>query len=193
MPLDQLLAALQRDARAAADAITADAAREAERIVAAADAEVAAQRDAATRAALARARAVADQSVSEAARAVRREVLVARDAMLERVFAAAVARLPEALGRADYLASLDARVAEALRCVGDAPAVVRASPQLEQPLRALRSAQPRLSLEVDRDGNAGFVLIANDGSVTVEDTLQSRMRRDRPSLARLALGAVDAA
>ncbi len=192
MPIDQLLAALEREARGSAELIAADARRQAEAITAAGQAELAERRQSARQAAESRARASADQALAQAARDARRDVLLARERLLDRVLAAANALLPGAIERPEYLATLAPRIAEASRCVGDRPATVHGPPALEAPLRNIATGFPQLTVAVDAGVGAGFVLTGSDGTITVEDTLQGRIRRDRASLARIALRVLEA-
>ncbi len=192
MALDQLLAALEREAHASAEQITADARRQAEAITAAGQAGLAERRQSARQAAEQQARAALDQALAEATREARREQLLARERLLDRVFAAADALLPGAIAQPAYLATLASRVAEASRCVAGRPAALHGPPALEAPLRRIAAGIPDLAVSVDADAGAGFVLTSSDGAISVEDTLQHRLRRDRAALARTALHALDA-
>jgi len=192
MPIDQLLAALEREARASADQITAEARHEADAIVAAGQAELAERRRSARQAAEVRARAAADLTLAQATRDGRRDVLLARERLLDRVFAAAERLLPGAIERQDYLATLAARVADASRCIGENAGTLGCPPALEQPLQRIAAGLPGLAVALDAGVGAGFVLNSSDGTITVEDTLEARLRRDHAALARVALQAVAA-
>jgi vacuolar-type H+-ATPase subunit E/Vma4 len=186
--LDHLLTALERDAREQAERVVAEARAEAARIAAEAEQDLARRRDATVGAHEREQHAHLEQALSESRREARREVLEARDRLLARVFAAARAVLPEAVGRPAYQSALPRRVEAALAAFeGSEEVVVRASPALASALGATASAHAGLRVWEDADIGSGFVVATADGSLAVDDTLETRLAARRAALARDAL------
>jgi vacuolar-type H+-ATPase subunit E/Vma4 len=188
VPLDQLLTALERDAREQAERVVAEARAEAARITEAAEQEVARRREATVGAQEREQRAHLEQALSEARRAARRDVLEARDRLLARVFAAARAALPDAVRRPAYTAALPQRVEAALAAFENTEGVVvRAPPALAPALGAAVSGHPGLRVCADATAGSGFRVATADGSLEVDDTLETRLAARRAALARDAL------
>ena len=187
MSLDNLLAALERDATAQAERLVVQARAEADRLIAAADAAIARRRDEVLDGRERAQRGALEGVLSAARRAARRDVLEARDRLLDRVFTAARAELPRALAQPAYRATLAPRVAAALACVGDAEASFRCPAPLAKDLRAAAAADGRITVCVDPAAGSGFRLRTADGTLEVDDTLESRLEARRPRLARDAL------
>jgi vacuolar-type H+-ATPase subunit E/Vma4 len=115
-------------------------------------------------------------------------VLEARERLLERVFAAARGELPAAAAGAGYRAGLPAALAGALAAVGGAEAVIRCPEALARDLERLRPpATPPVRVVVDPAAGSGFRVTSTDGAVEVDETLESRLDRLRPELARRVL------
>ena len=117
MALDHLLAGLEREAAAQADALLAGARTEAARITAEADARLARRRTVEFGAEEAKLRGAAEAALGAARRSGRGQVLEARGRFLDRVFAAAQALFPATLAGDAYHAVLPDHVAEGLRGV----------------------------------------------------------------------------
>ena len=94
-----------------------------------------------------------------------RRVLESRDALLERVFTAARALLPEALG-----------------FVPPGPAVVTCSPGVAARLEGQLDARADLSVETRDDVAAGFRVTGADGALVVDATLARLLEGERPAL-----------
>lgn len=188
MPLDTLLAALEREARGTADRLLSDARGEAEQIVAAADESLARRRDVSVTARVQELRAAMEQSLGAATRQARGEVLHARERLLARVFGAVRAALPGVLGRPEYGTLLASQVGAALTCLdsGEA-ATVRCSPALAVTIREAVAPHPGVAVETDDSVGSGFVLAAISGAVEVDATLESRLAVLTPALSREAL------
>jgi vacuolar-type H+-ATPase subunit E/Vma4 len=188
VPLDQLLAALERAAQEQAERVVADARTEAERISANAEQETARRRDTAVGSRERELRAALEQALSKSRRAARREVLEARDRLLARVFAAAREALPAAIETPAYRAALPQRVAAALSCLDPGEQVVlRCTSSLAETLATEFSGKPGISVREDVEVGSGFRLGTVDGSVEVDDTLETRLAARRAALAREAL------
>ena len=187
MPLEHLLAALERNATAQTARFLAEARAEAERITAADAAAIDRRRGETLGAREREHRAALEAALSTARRAARREVLEARERLLERVFAVARAKLAEALGQSAYRAALPGRVAAALACIGEADATLSCPASLAAGLREAVSGNGRVTVRVDPAVGSGFRLRTTDGAVEVDDTLETRLEARRPELAREAL------
>lgn len=188
MPLDHLLAALERDATAQAERLVAEARATADRLTSAA-AEALERRRGETLGAHEREqRAVVQAALSAARRAARRDVLEARERLLDRVFAAARAALSQALAHQVYRATLPERLAAALACVAESgEATLRVPPTLAADVRAAISGNGRVTVHVDHGAGSGFRLATADGTIEVDDTLETRLDAQRPRLARHVL------
>jgi vacuolar-type H+-ATPase subunit E/Vma4 len=188
MPLDQLLAALERAARSTAERLVADARAEAERLTTAADENIARRRAGTIEARTRTQRAALEQVLSDARLSARREILDARESLLARLFDAAIAALPKAIDLPSYRDALSRRVSAALECIEATDrAVIRASQSLAEPLQALIAGHDNVSIEPNENVGSGFRLATVDGVIEVDDTLESRLRIERPQLAREAL------
>lgn len=181
--MDELIAALERKARARAEEIVAEARAEAERIRAETEAEVErrvspdlAEREAAWRAG-------ATRAIGAAHRDGARVALRARARALERVFARARERLGAASAGPAYQAGLPDRLERALTYPSGRATVV-CPPALADAIRdALGTDGAGVEVESDEESDPGFRVRAADGSVEVDETLTGRLDRSRPALA----------
>jgi vacuolar-type H+-ATPase subunit E/Vma4 len=183
MALADLLAALEREAAAQAEARRAAARAAAAEIARSADERLERRRSEAALARETELRRAAETALDEARRAARRSVLDARERLLERVFAAARGLLPEAMARDGYRAVLPRHVADALRAVGDQPAVVRCPDALGDAVRAALGPRRDVTVETDPAAPPGITAGTTDGAVAVDNTLPGRLDRARPRLA----------
>ena len=189
MALDQLLAALEREARAAADQALDDARQEAARIEAETERDIAARRAAAAGAVLAEQRAALERDLAGAGRKTRRDVLVARERLLTRLYAAVRAELPAAAASPAYRASLPARIVAARGCLDpDEPVVLECPGDVAALLGPLVAPDRTVSLRTVEGHGIGFRFATADGAVEVVDSLESRLESSRRQLARSALG-----
>lgn len=188
MPLDQLLAALEREAGEAADRLVAHARTEAAALTAATAQDAAVRRDRLVAAEVAALRQAADRAVSEAGWRSRRDRLEARERLLARVLEAVRASLPAATAEPAYQASIPQRLAGALACVDEhEPVILRCQPSLLVAVQGAISARPGLVVQADDAVGSGFRLTTADGAVEVDDTLEARLVGARIALARHAL------
>lgn len=181
MALDDLLAAVEREAERKIAARLAEAWTEAARVSAGSAEHLARRRAAAEAARRAELRAAATREVEESRRAARRTVLEARERLLDRVFRAARERLPSAVQGEVYAASLADEVAEVLSYFGTEPVVLRCPPILESRVRELAGAG--VTVRPDPGLTTGLAAESADGTLAVESTLQGRLGRLRPVLA----------
>lgn len=183
MPLEQLVAALERDAEAQAQALVAKARTEAAAISAQAEERLSRRRREVLGAREVERRAAAELALADARRLARREVLDARHRLLDRVFAAARAAIPAAVKSQAYRAALPAHVAEALACIGGDPAVVRCHPALVRDVRRIVAKKDHVSVRRDAGLGVGVKVVTADGVVEVDNTLEGRVARLGPVLA----------
>jgi vacuolar-type H+-ATPase subunit E/Vma4 len=188
MSLDQLLAALQREAQAEADRLLADAREDAARRAAVTEAAVAREREESLGAHAREQQAELEATLSAARLNARREVLEARERLLERVFAGIRGASPRAIAREEFIASLPGRIASALACVDPEEAIVlTVHPAIAAAVSALHAEDPRLTMREDPAIGSGFRAATADGTVEVIDTLEARMAAQHEPLARRAL------
>ncbi|HEY4591487.1 MAG TPA: V-type ATP synthase subunit E [Thermoanaerobaculia bacterium] len=183
MALDDLLAAVEREAERKIAARLAEAWTESARVAAGSAGHLARRRAEAAAARRAELRATATREVEESRRAARRTVLEARERLLDRVFRAARERLPAAMKGEAYAAALADEVAEVLSYFGAELVVLRCPPALEPQIRKLTSGFSGVTVAADPGLATGLAAESGDGELTVESTLDGRLGRMRPALA----------
>ena len=193
MALEELLEVLRREADAEAAAILADAHTEAEAIGARCEADLASRSDSFRSEQDAVRQSAVELAVAQARRDSRREMLQARERMLERVFARALERFPEALTAAEYLDGLSSQLSEALNCLADRPGTVRCHPRLERELKLLVGTRHGVSLVIDASVGAGFKVASDDGAVEIDGTLEGRLDRARNRMKQQVMAALEEA
>lgn len=179
--MDELIAALERKARAQAEEILSEARAEAGRIRDDAEREVdrrvapgLAEKEAAWRAA-------ASRRVAGARRAGARVVLRARERLLDRVFERARAHLDEAARGGTYRAGLAERLQRALSYPAG-PAEIACAPALVDAIAEALAGSDEVTVEADPSIGPGFLVRGADGSVEIDETLSGRLDRARPAL-----------
>jgi vacuolar-type H+-ATPase subunit E/Vma4 len=182
MPIAQLLEALEREARAQAEAVLEEARAAAATVTRDADERLALRRADALGAREAELRAAGEAMLAEARRSGRRRVLEARRQLLERVFVAARALFPAAMTEPAYGAALPGHLAEALRAVGDGPAAVRCPEALVTSVRAAVADRKDVAVRGDAAAPPGVTVVTADDVIEVDDTLDGRLERLRPQL-----------
>jgi vacuolar-type H+-ATPase subunit E/Vma4 len=123
-----------------------------------------------------------ESALARARREARRETLESRRRVLERVFAAARAGLPAAVERPDYRAGVTRELELALRCLGDRPATLRCHPALRAQVEPLVRSRSGIAVVADPGAGSGFRIVASDGSLDVDATLEDRLARLAPRL-----------
>jgi vacuolar-type H+-ATPase subunit E/Vma4 len=188
MPLDQLLAALQREAQAEADRLLAEARRAAADLSAIAEAAVAREREHSLGARMRLQQAELEATLSAARLSARREVLEARERLLVRLFEILRSACPAAVTRPEYVATLPHRIAAALSCVDESVKVHFTAPaSLLDRIGAALPDEARVSVRQDAEVGSGFRATSDDGSVEIVDTLESRIDGQKAILSRQAL------
>jgi vacuolar-type H+-ATPase subunit E/Vma4 len=186
MALDDLVARLEQDADAQVDAI----AREANAEIAAIDAATTQALSARTKQSLDAGRtarqAAFERALADARRAARARELAATHAVIDRVFARALALLPEMSATEPWSRSWPALVREALSYIA-APCRVRCAPHIAAAIRDSVAPGSPVTIVEDASIGPGLVVEAADGSVTVDATLAGRLAQRR---AHLAIGLI---
>lgn len=180
MSLDRLLETLERDARAEADRVLAAARAEIEAVRAAAEMAVARRRVEALSARERALRADAAVQLALVRRRARGAVLDARHQLLERIRAAARERIGAAEGEAG---SLDLRLQAALACHGDRPVEVRCAPALADAVRTSVGDRAGTTVTSDPAASDPLVVRAADGAMEVDAALAALFERHWPELA----------
>lgn len=206
MSLEGLLSIIEREGREEARRVVAAAREEAGRLERDAVERLERRREASTSAHAAELRARAAAEVAAVRREVRAEVLHARQALLERAFAAALSPELEETAVEAVRPGLPDALARALACVDPAGASVACAPALLEPARRALAgpsdstsagraadAPPGAELRADPELRAGLRVVSADGRVQVDLTLPGRLERGRPRLAMAALRALDGA
>lgn len=183
MALDHLLAALERDATAQAEALLAEARATAAAVTREADERVAQHRRDALAARESTVRESTESALAEARRESRRRMLDARQRLLDRAFAAAHALFPDAVNGACYRAALPRHVVEALEAAGHEPVVVRCRDALVPVVQPIVASQARVTVRGDPGVPPGMVVTTTDGTMEVDQTLDGRLDRLRTRLA----------
>jgi vacuolar-type H+-ATPase subunit E/Vma4 len=186
MGLAHLLEALERDANGEIARLRAEAVAEADRITAASATLVEQRRRASLDEDERRGRHEVERALTIARRAARRALLEARQRMLDRVFAAARVALPAAVREPAFRATLPAAIVSALAAIGPGPVIIHCPRAIAPDLKGFQPAD-RITVTADETVGSGFVMRAADGSIEVDDTLDGRLERSRPVLARRVL------
>lgn len=188
MALDHLLAALERDAIAAAERVRADGRAEAERLTATSTATADQRRDAEVSELRRQRRERMEEELGMARRAGRAQVLEARERVLARIDAALRSALPRVIARPEYLAEFPSLVAGGLACLAEGEAVrVRTLTTLVPAVRAAWPAGRACTVTPDEGIGTGFRLTSEDGAVEIEETLEARYAARRTGVLREAL------
>jgi len=193
MPLEHLLAVLEREATAQAEALVAAAGTQAAEIASDTDAHLARRRSDALGPRETDLQGAAATALGQARRMSRATVLEARERLLERVLTAARARLPAAIASTAYRAVLPQHVAQGLRAIGDEPALIRCPVLLVPAVQAAVETRQNVSVRGEAGGGAGVIIATSDGAIEADNTLDARLDRLRPHLALEVLGRLGAA
>jgi len=192
MPLDHLLAALERDGSAQAEALIVQARAAAAAIARESDERVAQRRAEALDSRKAELSGAAQTALGETRRAGRRALLAARHRLLERVFAAARDLFPDVVARDPYRTDvLPRHLAEALAAVGAENAVIHCGAALVPAVRAALARKRHLTIEGDAAAPPGIRVVTTDGAIQVDNTLDGRLERLRGRLALEVLATVE--
>jgi V/A-type H+-transporting ATPase subunit E len=166
------VAAIHAEAAAEADALRANAEREARRrgdeVLVVREREL---------------RADAHARIAEVRVETRRSVLEARQRLLERIFALAREALPSALETPAAQTTLSERARSALERAPAGPIAIRCSPAAMTAVEVAAAGRENVSVERDDALPAGFQLSAAAGALIVDATLERLLDLQRASLA----------
>lgn len=192
MALDQLLAALERDAQAEADRILAEARSDAAAREARTEALLAERRSRLLDEREAQREAELEGELAAARLTARRHALAARETVLDRVFAAAQGACAAAASDPAYHATLVPRLERALACFAPGSRLtISASPPLVPEITRWSDRPADTAVIADPQLGTGFRIAGADGSLEVLDTLEASLIAGRISLARLALALLE--
>jgi vacuolar-type H+-ATPase subunit E/Vma4 len=183
MALPDLIAALEADVEAQAGKILADAEAEAARIATESRERLRSTREADLGATQRSARASAAGRIAEAEHSARAERIVARTAMLDAIFEEAAARFPAVLDDARYRQSLPAQLRDAISFAAtDAQLEIRCSDGIRDVVAGALRAGVRTRISTEPLRSSGFEVLASDGWLQVDGTLEGRLAVLRPQL-----------
>jgi len=177
MPLEHLLAALEREAQARAERLRTDARAEADRITQASETEIAQRRASALGTREAELRGAAEAALSAARRTGRAAVLEARERLWARVLAAARERFPAAMRSDAYRTVLPAELADALAAVGEGAPVIHCPATLAPLIQGALPPGTSPAIESDPQARPGFTVATRDAQVEVDSTFEERLGR----------------
>lgn len=187
MALEDLIAAMERDAAEEVRRQLETAQAEADRIKAAGEGEASRRREDLLGRTELELRQETAAALAAATREARRDVLFARERLLDNVFQAAAARLPVLVDDARYRAVVGAEFEEAVGYLPEGGIRLRCSPGLLGLAEEHVGDLPGISIEPDAGVGSGFVLEAADGSSALDATLERRLADQRGSLALVVL------
>lgn len=182
MALENLLAALERDARSQAQERLERARREADVLLTEGRARIARERSEGLDALEAEQRARSQRRILDARRAALRKSLEARQRMLDDVLREALRRLTEAQRSRAFQDSLPGAIAEALAFVGAEPAIVSCPAAIGDEVKNALGDRPGVTLRIDPAIAAGVRIETTDGALVVDGTLEARLEQLRPHL-----------
>jgi vacuolar-type H+-ATPase subunit E/Vma4 len=187
--MEELIAALEREASVEAETKLERARREAAELLAACREELTLRMEDDLERREQVLRAQMALAAGRARRAGRSEVLRARDALLGRVRMAAQEHIAGLETDPDYLVGLAEELREALGFLAEGPAEVRCRPALVAPLVEALEDLKRGDVQLREEPSlgTGFVVRALDGHAEVDARLGARLERMWPELALLAL------
>lgn len=187
--IDALLAGLERAADAEIARVAAEGRAQAAALTAQAEQRLARRRQEALGRREAEGRAALERALAGARYLGRQRALLARANLLDRFFTTLQLALPTLAAGPAYRAALPRDVSRTLAFAGEQEAVVHCAPALTAQMRRLAKANGRLRIKSDPHIVAGFRVVAADGALEVDGTLEGRALRLRP---RLALHAIEA-
>lgn len=189
MSLEALLAELDADAAAERDAVVAEARERADAIRAESGRALSRTRRDRLGAAEAEEARKALAEISEARSEARRLVLDARRRLSERVRTEVERRIETSADDPVYLPRLAHELREAIRLAPSGQAALRVAPELAA---QAGEAISHVDVTPDPDVRSGFLLVADEGRVVVDGTLDARLRLTWPRLAPRVLRELDA-
>lgn len=188
--IDALLATLEREAGAEVTRVMEEARAHAADLTAAAEQRMAERRAATLGKRETEARAQHERALAGLRLAARARVLQARAALLDLLFAALRAALPELSRSAAYRQDLAKEVQRLRAFAGDQAVTIRCTPALTTALQRLIKTNGHVRIRAEPRIAAGFRVTTADGALEVDGSLESRLARLRPQLALEAIAAL---
>ena len=177
MALEDLLAALERDATRAAEQRIAEAEAEAAHLRSAARVRADALVVDVLRTREVELRGDLERALFEERRRLRRETLQRRQSLLNQVRAAVEARLPATARDPANRSGLARDLERAFVYIEGLPAIVHAPPDLLPWARDHLESRSGVKIEADPSLDTGLVVTAADGSVRIDITLGTRLNQ----------------
>jgi V/A-type H+-transporting ATPase subunit E len=188
--IDALLATLERDTEAEVTRIMDEARARAADLTRAAEQRMAERRAATLGKRETEERAQHERALAGLRLTARARVLEARAALLDRLFAALRATLPELARSPAYRRDLPKELERLSVFAGDQAVTIRCTPALTTTLQRLIKTNGHIHIRSDARIAAGFRVTTADGTLEVDGSLESRLERLRPRLALEALAAL---
>jgi vacuolar-type H+-ATPase subunit E/Vma4 len=124
-----------------------------------------------------------EPALATARRNATREVLAARERLLDRVFQAVAAEFVDILRDPTYQATLKGLIDEALPFAGNRPATVICADMIAASVREAVAARGDVGVRTEANARGGVMVVADDGTVSIDNTLEGRLQRMKPQLA----------
>lgn len=123
------------------------------------------------------------QALADARRAALGDLLRSQYAAVDRIIAVTRERVAARLATDVELPGLRPRIAALLEYVGDVPARIRCRDALAVRLSSALPPKCRVIVDTSEDALPGFVITDEDGRVTIDDTVDAWLARERPRIA----------
>ena len=182
MALDELLEAIEDEARCTMGAELERGRGDAARIAAEAEARAVRTRAEALRREQEKLAGELEPELASARLSARREVAEARRRLAARVLQEMERQIPRVVLEERYLETLPRQLEESLTYLGEVPVQVRATPAIAVRLEGIVKTRPRISVESDPSVTAGFRLLTLDGAFVLDATLDAALARRRREL-----------
>ncbi|GIW53579.1 MAG: hypothetical protein KatS3mg081_2934 [Gemmatimonadales bacterium] len=183
MGLEELLAALERDAVEEAESIRSAARAEAERIVSQAKEALQSRHEARLRSLEVGLRRELEMALTAARRAARRRVLEAKWRAIGKILEAVKDKVPRVLENPQWRAVLIQDCLDSLEVLAGRPGKISATPALVEDIKAALEGRSEIEVIADAGVGTGFRIESADGALEVDGTLEKRLEREREGLA----------
>lgn len=181
--VERLLADLEVRSRQEIEQVLSDARASAARTAANTDGRKAERRADAVRFLEADAAARRVQALADARRTALGALLQSQYAAVDRIIGVARELVSERLASDVALPGLLPRMAALLEYLGDVPARVRCRDALAARVSAALPPTNRVIVDPSADAPAGFVITDENGRLTIDDTVDAWLARERPRIA----------
>lgn len=123
------------------------------------------------------------QALAESRRAALGDLLRSQYAAVDRIIGVARERVSERLASDVELPGLAPRMAALLEYVGDVPARIRCRDALADRVSAALPPTSRVIVDPSAEAPPGFVITDEDDRLTIDDTVDAWLARERPQIA----------